>query len=57
MPSYPELKLYVGGEWRKRDGTPVINPADENILDTVPHAAMRLRGASGSGTIIISIKL
>ncbi|HXO03166.1 MAG TPA: NAD-dependent succinate-semialdehyde dehydrogenase, partial [Stellaceae bacterium] len=38
MPSYPELKLYVAGEWRSRDGTPVINPADESILGTVPHA-------------------
>ena len=38
MPSYPELKLYVGGEWRSRDGAPVINPADESILGTVPHA-------------------
>jgi succinate-semialdehyde dehydrogenase / glutarate-semialdehyde dehydrogenase len=38
MPSYPELKLYIGGEWRSRDGAPVINPADENILGTVPHA-------------------
>src|ERR1700679_1299848 len=38
MPSYPELKLYVGGEWRSRDGAPVINPADESILGTVPRA-------------------
>lgn len=38
MPSYPELKLYIGGEWRRRDGAPVINPADESILGTVPHA-------------------
>ena len=38
MPSYPELKLYVGGEWRSRDGAPVVNPADESILGTVPHA-------------------
>jgi succinate-semialdehyde dehydrogenase/glutarate-semialdehyde dehydrogenase len=38
MPSYPELKLYVGGEWRSRDGAPVINPVDESILGTVPHA-------------------
>ena len=38
MPSYPELKLYVGGEWRSRDGAPVINPADESIVGTVPHA-------------------
>ncbi len=38
MPSYPELKLYVAGEWRSRDGAPVINPADESIVGTVPHA-------------------
>jgi len=38
MPSYPELKLYVGGKWRDQDGAPVINPADESILGTVPHA-------------------
>jgi len=38
MTLYPELKLYVGGEWRSRDGAPVINPADESILGTVPHA-------------------
>jgi succinate-semialdehyde dehydrogenase / glutarate-semialdehyde dehydrogenase len=39
MPHYPELQLYVAGEWRSRDGAPVINPADESILGTVPHAA------------------
>jgi succinate-semialdehyde dehydrogenase/glutarate-semialdehyde dehydrogenase len=39
MPQYPELQLYVAGEWRSRDGAPVINPADESILGTVPHAA------------------
>jgi succinate-semialdehyde dehydrogenase / glutarate-semialdehyde dehydrogenase len=38
MPNYPELKLYVGGEWRTKSGAPVINPADESILGTVPHA-------------------
>jgi succinate-semialdehyde dehydrogenase/glutarate-semialdehyde dehydrogenase len=38
MPSYPELQLYVDGKWRSRDGAPVINPADESILGTVPHA-------------------
>jgi succinate-semialdehyde dehydrogenase / glutarate-semialdehyde dehydrogenase len=37
MPHYPELQLYVAGEWRSRDGAPVINPADESILSTVPH--------------------
>ena len=39
MPAYPELKLYIGGEWRSADGAPVINPADESVLGTVPHAS------------------
>jgi succinate-semialdehyde dehydrogenase / glutarate-semialdehyde dehydrogenase len=38
MAQYPELKLYVGGEWRAREGRPVINPADESVVGTVPHA-------------------
>jgi succinate-semialdehyde dehydrogenase / glutarate-semialdehyde dehydrogenase len=38
MPAYPDLKLYVGGEWKSAEGQPVINPADESILGTVPHA-------------------
>jgi len=38
MSKYPELKLYVAGEWRSRNGSPVLNPADESILGTVPHA-------------------
>ena len=37
MKDYPALKLYIGGEWRQADGQPVINPADESILGTVPH--------------------
>jgi succinate-semialdehyde dehydrogenase / glutarate-semialdehyde dehydrogenase len=39
MAYYPELQLYVASEWRSRDGAPVINPADESVLSTVPHAA------------------
>jgi len=39
MSQYPELKLHVAGEWRSRDGSPVLNPADESILGTVPHAS------------------
>jgi len=35
---YPKLQLYVGGEWRSRSGQPVINPADESVVGTVPHA-------------------
>ena len=38
MANYPDLKLYVDGEWRRADGQPVINPADESVLGTVPHA-------------------
>jgi succinate-semialdehyde dehydrogenase/glutarate-semialdehyde dehydrogenase len=38
MPAYPELKLYIGGEWKAADGAPVINPHDETVLGTVPHA-------------------
>jgi succinate-semialdehyde dehydrogenase/glutarate-semialdehyde dehydrogenase len=39
MAAYPELKLYVGGEWRTASGAPVLNPADESVLGTVPHAS------------------
>jgi succinate-semialdehyde dehydrogenase / glutarate-semialdehyde dehydrogenase len=38
MTNYPELRLYVGGEWLRRDGQNVINPADESVLGVVPHA-------------------
>ena len=39
MANYPDLKLYIGGEWRRCDGQPVINPADESTLGTVPYAS------------------
>ena len=38
MANYPDLKLYVAGEWRQAASQPVINPADESVLGTVPHA-------------------
>ncbi len=38
MQNYPDLKLYIGGKWKSASGSPVINPADETILATVPHA-------------------
>jgi succinate-semialdehyde dehydrogenase/glutarate-semialdehyde dehydrogenase len=38
MAEYPELKLLIGGEWISRPGAPVINPADETTIGTVPHA-------------------
>src|SRR5579859_5284945 len=40
MMHYPDLKLYIGGEWRStKDGQPVINPADETTVGIVPTAA------------------
>jgi succinate-semialdehyde dehydrogenase/glutarate-semialdehyde dehydrogenase len=39
MSQYPELKLYIDGRWRAGSaGQPVINPADESVLGTLPHA-------------------
>ena len=38
MAKYPELQLLIGGKWISRDGAPVINPADETVVGTVPHA-------------------
>lgn len=38
MSQYPQIKLLVGGEWRVRDGAPILNPSDESVLGTVPHA-------------------
>jgi succinate-semialdehyde dehydrogenase / glutarate-semialdehyde dehydrogenase len=38
MSDYPQLKLHIGGEWKTAGGAPVINPADESVLGTVPHA-------------------
>jgi succinate-semialdehyde dehydrogenase / glutarate-semialdehyde dehydrogenase len=38
MPDYPELKLYIAGQWKSASGQPVLNPADESVLGTVPRA-------------------
>jgi succinate-semialdehyde dehydrogenase/glutarate-semialdehyde dehydrogenase len=38
MADYPVLKLLINGEWISRPGQPVINPADETTIGTVPHA-------------------
>jgi succinate-semialdehyde dehydrogenase / glutarate-semialdehyde dehydrogenase len=35
---YPDLELYIGGHWKKAAGQPVLNPADETVLATVPTA-------------------
>ena len=39
--NYPDLKLYIAGEWRQADGQPVINPADESTLATRSAAGRR----------------
>ena len=38
MANYPDLQLYIAGEWKSADGQPVLNPADDSVLGTVPHA-------------------
>jgi succinate-semialdehyde dehydrogenase/glutarate-semialdehyde dehydrogenase len=38
MTQYPDLELYIGGQWKKASGQPVLNPADETVLGTVPTA-------------------
>jgi succinate-semialdehyde dehydrogenase / glutarate-semialdehyde dehydrogenase len=36
--AYPDIELYVDGRWLRASGAPIINPADESVLGTVPHA-------------------
>jgi succinate-semialdehyde dehydrogenase / glutarate-semialdehyde dehydrogenase len=38
MTAYPDLQLFIGGEWKSADGQPVLNPADESVIGAVPHA-------------------
>jgi succinate-semialdehyde dehydrogenase/glutarate-semialdehyde dehydrogenase len=38
MATYPSLQLFIGGEWKSADGEVVLNPADDSVLGTVPHA-------------------
>jgi len=38
MTRYPDLQLLINGEWLSRPGEPVINPADESVIGTLPHA-------------------
>src|SRR3984957_20081871 len=38
MTAYPDLQLFIGGEWKSADGQPVLNPADESVIGVVPHA-------------------
>lgn len=36
---YPELHLFIDGEFVARDGQPVVNPATGEAIGTVPHAS------------------
>lgn len=36
--AYPQIALYIDGHWITGPGAPVLNPADESVLGTVPHA-------------------
>ncbi|MYH33830.1 MAG: NAD-dependent succinate-semialdehyde dehydrogenase [Gammaproteobacteria bacterium] len=39
MSTYPELNLYIDGNWRKTAGElPVLNPATEDEIGRLPHA-------------------
>ena len=39
MSTYPELKLFIGGEWRDTpEHLPVLNPADEQVIGRLPPA-------------------
>jgi succinate-semialdehyde dehydrogenase/glutarate-semialdehyde dehydrogenase len=40
MIAYPSIEFYIDGRWKGADGQPVINPADETVLGTVPTATM-----------------
>ena len=40
MTNYPDLELYIGGEWRKtKRAMPVLNPADETVIGELPVAS------------------
>jgi succinate-semialdehyde dehydrogenase/glutarate-semialdehyde dehydrogenase len=38
MNAYPDIELYIDGRWKRASGQPIVNPADENVIGTVPHA-------------------
>ncbi|MBV8918875.1 NAD-dependent succinate-semialdehyde dehydrogenase [Bradyrhizobium sp.] len=40
MANYPDIEMYIDGHWKAASGQPVINPADESVLGTVPTASI-----------------
>ena len=49
MVAYPDLQLFIAGEWKSAEGRPVINPADESVIATVPHAGTKELDAALAG--------
>lgn len=42
MSTYPDLYLYINGEWRKTARSlPVLNPATEEVIGQLPHAEIK----------------
>ena len=48
MVDYPQLELLIGGRWKKADGQPVFNPADERALASYRLLAQILASSLGS---------
>jgi succinate-semialdehyde dehydrogenase/glutarate-semialdehyde dehydrogenase len=40
MANYPDIEMYIDGHWKYASGQPIINPADESVLGTVPTASI-----------------
>src|ERR1700744_2610509 len=40
MTGYPSIELYIDGRWKRAAGVPVLTPADESVLGTVPTATI-----------------
>lgn len=42
MSVYPEISLFIAGEWRtSRETIPVVNPSDESVIGAVPIATVK----------------
>lgn len=39
MSHYPAIRMFIDGEWISREGEDVLNPADESVIGSVPHAS------------------
>ena len=39
--AYPEIRLFIDGKWIARPGSPVLDPATEDVIGEVPHVTMQ----------------